>query len=442
MMARTFSLSVLQCGHQRTLITLSPSSSAMVQITSLSLQASLHIKQATGLFIISTVLVINNNDMNNSNSSSKTKERKSMTAMDDKADLGQLYLSDLDGAESVFSVESRYSQYSADRRKVLKKGDPALSQEEKPGNLASSSDHGFFSYHNDQQHSLRSGGRRPTRSKSMDHGMPDYGARDDSEASSSNSDDSSFTNDLNSYSKKVAAETNYIPRRGGRRSKSLDFTNTDIEIVCDPEPEPEPEPTKKLKNKKVESVASKTPAPPRRSSPGRSKSADFSQSPAMAARGKSQPINKSPIRSKSVEDLRKTFTVGDEKNSTGSSSSSPGNNKTLDSIRSKSIKLLRQELDLLGVSTKDAVEKEDLVQLLYKNSDNNKSSSSSSNSRNKSSSPDTVVISLEDLRSKSIKVLRQELDSLKVSTKDAVEKEELVQRLYNAKSKRRMSSII
>jgi len=104
-------------------------------------------------------------------------------------------------------------------------------------------------------------------------------------------------------------------------------------------------------------------------------------------------------------------------------------------------------LDVLGVSTKDAVEKEDLVQLLYKSSssynDDKSTFSSSSSSRNDfSSSPDTVAISLDDLRSKSIKMLRQELDSLKVSTKDAVEKEDLVQRLYNAKNKRRMSSFI
>uniref|UniRef100_A0A7S3P0A7 Uncharacterized protein n=1 Tax=Amphora coffeiformis TaxID=265554 RepID=A0A7S3P0A7_9STRA len=385
-------------------------------------------------------------------SDGRKNERKSMTAVADchKADLGQLYLSDLDGAESVFSVESRNSQYSADRRKVLKKGDPALSQschEDRSSNSASSSDRGFFSYHKDQQHSLRSGGRRrPTRSQSMDHGRPDYGSRDDSEESSDNSDDSSFTNDLHNYSKKAMAETNSIPRRGGRRSKSLDFTNAEIEIVHDLEPDSE---SKEEEEMEPTAASSKAPASLRRSLPARSKSSDVCQPPATATRNKNQPINKSPMRSKSVEGLRKTF----DKSNNSSSGHSEGStrkvvsgNSNLDNIRSKSIKLLRQELAGLGISTKDAVEKEDLVQLLYKssgNNNNNKFASSSSSSRNGlSSSPNTVAISLDDLRSKSIKMLRQELDSLHVSTKDAVEKEDLVQRLYNAQSKRRMSSFV
>lgn len=54
-----------------------------------------------------------------------------------KVSLGQLYLTDMKGADKVFSIENRNSAYAADRRKVVKKSDSTdsyvSSDESSPG---------------------------------------------------------------------------------------------------------------------------------------------------------------------------------------------------------------------------------------------------------------------------------------------------------------------
>lgn len=90
---------------------------------------------------------------------------KSMTvAMEGKVTMGQFFLTDLKGADEVFSVESRNSAYAADRRKVVKKGDNlSRSCHDEPIRAGGSVD--FSQY---KQPKIRSGGRRPPRSKSFD----------------------------------------------------------------------------------------------------------------------------------------------------------------------------------------------------------------------------------------------------------------------------------
>ena len=227
-------------------------------------------------------------------------------AMEGKCSMGQLFLSDLKGADTVFSVENRNAAYAADRRKVVKnkKGEALSSSwhDEARGNGDSSgpkSANGFFSYHTDQR-KVRSGGRRPpARSKSMDNSssLPWGGVqRDDNEDQSNGSDgsdDSSFTNDLNKYSKKAQAETNYMPRRGGRRSKSLDFTDTDITVPK----------SDNVSTNKVSQEASTN-----RKVPGRSESAELgSQRAPTNTSNKSLP--RTLTRGSSVKELAKKFST-------------------------------------------------------------------------------------------------------------------------------------
>ena len=53
--------------------------------------------------------------------------------------------------------------------------------------------------------------------------------------------------------------------------------------------------------------------------------------------------------------------------------------------------------------------------------------------RQASSSSDSSTTLLDELRSKTVRQLKQELEALRISTKDALEKEDLVQRLYQAR---------
>ena len=70
-------------------------------------------------------------------------------AMEGKCSTGQLFLSDLKGTDTVFSVENQNSAYAADRRKVVKSKDATLSSswhDETRGNDAadkSASTNGF-----------------------------------------------------------------------------------------------------------------------------------------------------------------------------------------------------------------------------------------------------------------------------------------------------------
>lgn len=90
---------------------------------------------------------------------------KSMTAMEGKVSLGHLYLSDLKGAKEVFSVENRNSAYAADRRKVVKKGTHlSRSFHDDPISAPGSIDLSQYQ----AKPKIRSGGRRPPRSKSFD----------------------------------------------------------------------------------------------------------------------------------------------------------------------------------------------------------------------------------------------------------------------------------
>ena len=195
----------------------------------------------------------------------KAMRSKSMgVAMDGKVSLGQLYLTDMKGADKVFSIENRNAAYAADRRKVVKKSDDlSRSCHDEPRSA------GIGKETLCQKPTIRSGGRRPA----------PKAAKDDSESSSSlSSDESSFGLESHNRSKRTPV----------RRSKSLDMTDSDIVISKPGGKSNVRTSTSKLASRKV---------------PGRSKNTELVPSPPPSTRS-----------SPNVKELCKAFSTNTEPN--------------------------------------------------------------------------------------------------------------------------------
>eukprot|EP00977_Amphora_coffeiformis_P026670 scaffold28921_cov191-Amphora_coffeaeformis.AAC.11 len=199
----------------------------------------------------------------------KARRCKSTSAMPVKTTLkGGLFLSDMKGADEVFGLENRYKAYAADRRKVLKKGDPLSNSihESSPSKtpaakedpLSAKTCHGFFEYHkkvkanpmpSTASNTTTTRRKAPLRAKSLDmndkallaRAMVSIKRNDDSSESSCNSsssDDSSFTASLCSYSKEMAAQTDCFPTRpyvrGGKRptTESGEIMSMQIDLLA------------------------------------------------------------------------------------------------------------------------------------------------------------------------------------------------------------------